>query len=96
MPSFLSTKQIHYAWVIVAIAAAMGFITSAVRFASAALVPHLSDPNGDFGWSYGEISLAFSLQWVVLGLVSPYVGCWETGTAFAGCCWLEDSCSSPA
>ena len=74
MPSFLTTKQIHYAWVIVAIAAAMGFITSAVRFASAALVPHLSDPNGDFGWSYGEISLAFSLQWVVLGLVSPYVG----------------------
>ena len=73
LPMF-SKRQIHYAWVIVAIAAAMGFITSAVRFASAALVPHLSDPNGDFGWSYGEISLAFSLQWVVLGLVSPYIG----------------------
>ena len=74
MLSILSKKQIHYAWVIVAIAAAMGFITSAVRFASAALVPHLSDPDGSFGWSYGEISLAFSLQWVVLGLVSPYIG----------------------
>ena len=74
MLSILSTRQVHYAWVIVAIAATMGFITSAVRFASAALVPHLSDPAGDFGWSYGEISLAFSLQWVVLGLVSPYVG----------------------
>ena len=66
--------KLHYAWVIVAIAAAMGFITSAVRFASAALVPHLSDPDGGFGWGYGEITLAFSLQWVVLGLVSPYVG----------------------
>ena len=65
--------RVHYAWVIVAIAAAMGFITSAVRFAAAALVPHLSDPAG-FGWSYGAITLAFSLQWVVLGLVSPYVG----------------------
>ena len=65
--------RLHYAWIIVAIAAAMGFITSSVRFASAALVPHLSDPSG-FDWSYGEISLAFSLQWVVLGLVSPYVG----------------------
>ena len=70
----LSKRQIHYAWVIVAIAAAMGFITSAVRFAAAALVPHLSDSATGFGWSYGAISLAFSLQWVVLGLVSPYVG----------------------
>ncbi len=52
----------------------MGFITSAVRFAAAALVPHLSDPDAGFGWSYGEISFAFSLQWIVLGLVSPYVG----------------------
>ena len=66
--------RLHYAWVIVAIAAAMGFITSSVRFASAALVPHLSDPAAGFGWSYGAISLGFSLQWVVLGLVSPYVG----------------------
>jgi MFS family permease len=70
----LPTRQVHYAWVIVAIAAAMGFITSAVRFAAAALVPHLSDPTAGFGWSYGAISLAFSLQWIVLGLVSPYVG----------------------
>ena len=70
----LSNRQIHYAWVIVAIAAAMGFITSAVRFAAAALVPHLSDPAAGFGWSYGAISFAFSLNWIVLGLVSPYVG----------------------
>ena len=66
--------RVHYAWVIVAIAAAMGFITSAMRFAAAALVPYLSDPVAGFGWSYGAISLAFSLQWIVLGLVSPYVG----------------------
>ena len=70
----LHRGPIHYAWIIVAIAAIMGFITSAVRFAAAALVPHLSDPNGAFGWSYGEISFAFSLQWIVLGLVSPYIG----------------------
>ena len=57
-----------------AIAATMGFITSSVRFAAAALVPHLSDTAAGFGWSYGEISLAFSLQWIVLGLVSPYIG----------------------
>ena len=52
----------------------MGFITSSVRFAAAALVPHLSDPAAGFGWSYGAISLAFSLQWIIFGLASPYVG----------------------
>ena len=67
-------NRIHYAWVIVAIAATMGFITSSVRFAAAALVPHLGDPTAGFGWSYGAISLAFSLQWIVFGLASPYVG----------------------
>ena len=66
--------RIHYAWIIVAIAATMGFITSSVRFAAAALVPYLSDTAGQFGWSYGAISLAFSLQWIVFGLASPYVG----------------------
>ena len=70
----ISRKQVHYAWIIVAIAAAMGFITSSMRFAAAALVPHLSDPIAGFGWSYGVISLAFSLQWMVLGLASPCVG----------------------
>ena len=70
----LLKRPIHYAWVIVAIAATMGFITSSVRFAAAALVPHLSDSAAGFGWSYGAITLAFSLQWIVLGLVSPYIG----------------------
>ncbi len=67
-------EQFHYAWVIVALAGLMGFITSAMRFAAAALVPHLIDPAEGFGWSYGTVTLAFSLQWIVLGLASPYVG----------------------
>ena len=67
-------RQIHYAWAVVAVAAAMGFITSSVRFAAAALVPYLRDSANGFGWSYGSISLAFSLQWIVLGIISPYVG----------------------
>jgi MFS family permease len=69
----VGTRQIHYAWVIVAIAATMGFIASSVRFAAAALVPFLSSASG-FGWSYAAISLAFSIQWLVLGVMSPYVG----------------------
>ena len=70
----VGTRRIHYAWVIVALAAAMGFVTTSVRFAAAALVPYLSDPASGFGWSYGAISLAFSLQWLVLGIMSPYIG----------------------
>ena len=70
----VGTRQIHYAWVIVAIATTMLLVTSSVRFAAAALVPYLNDPDSGFGWSYAAISFAFSLQWLVLGIVSPYVG----------------------
>ena len=70
----VGTRQIHYAWVIVAIATTMLVVTSSVRFAAAALVPYLNDPDSGFGWSYAAISFAFSLQWLVLGIVSPYVG----------------------
>ena len=66
--------RVHYAWAIVGIAAMMGFITSSVRFAAAALVPYLGDPAAGFGWSYGAITFAFSLQWIIFGLASPYVG----------------------
>jgi MFS family permease len=69
----LGTRRLHYAWVIVAIASAMGMISSSVRFATSVLVPHLRDPAG-FGWSYGAIAFAFTLQWFVSGLVSPGVG----------------------
>ena len=70
----VGSRGIHYGWVIVALASTMGCITSAVRFAAAALVPYLRDSASGFGWSYGAISLGFSLQWFVLGVVSPYVG----------------------
>jgi len=38
------------------------------------LVPYLNDSASGFGWSYAAISLAFSIQWLVLGIMSPYVG----------------------
>ena len=69
----LGTRRLHYAWVIVAIASGMGMISSSVRFATSVLVPHLRDPAG-FGWSYGAIAFAFTLQWLVSGLVSPWIG----------------------
>ena len=70
----VGSRRIHYGWVIVAIASTIGFLTSSVRFAATALVPYLRDSASGFGWSYGAISLGFSLQWLVLGIVSPYIG----------------------
>ena len=70
----VGSRRIHYGWVIVAIATTMLLVTSSVRFATAALVPYLSDPASGFGWSYAAISFAFSLQWFVLAIMSPYVG----------------------
>ncbi len=54
------TRRIHYAWVIVAVAAGVGMITSPMGFATSVLIPHLQDPKG-FGWSYFAISIAFAL-----------------------------------
>ena len=70
----IGAQRIHYGWVIAAIATIMFLVTSSVRFATAALVPYLSNPSSGFGWSYSAISLAFSLQWIVLAIMSPYVG----------------------
>ncbi len=70
----VKSSRIHYAWIIVAIASTMVLVTSSIRFAAAALVPHLNDAEAGFGWDYSAITLGFSLQWIVLGLVSPFIG----------------------
>ena len=74
-PSELSfgSWRIHYAWVIVILAAVMWMISSSIRFSVTPLIPHLEDPDG-FGWSYGAIAVAFSLQWLLAGLLGPVMG----------------------
>ena len=57
-----------------AIAATMVLVTSSIRFAAAALVPYLNDADAGVGWGYAAITLGFSLQWIILGFVSPYIG----------------------
>ena len=69
----VGARRVHYAWVIVAVASVMWMITSSIRFAASLLVPHLEDPAG-FGWSYGAIALAFTLQWVISGVLAPASG----------------------
>ena len=57
----------------VMLAGAMWTISSSIRFAATPLIPHLQAPSG-FGWSYGAIAFAFSLQWLVSGLLGPVMG----------------------
>ena len=70
----IGQRRIHYAWIIVALAAVMLAISSSIRFSATVLIPHLEDPEGGFGWSYGAIAFAFSLQWLLSGLLGPVMG----------------------
>ncbi len=72
-PSQLSigNRQVHYAWVIVAAAALMRLSSSSFRTSSSILIPRLVET---FGWSYGMVGLAFSLQWVVSGMFGTPAG----------------------
>ena len=72
-PSRLSVGQrhIHYAWVIVGVAALMRLSSSSFRTSSSILIPRLVDT---FGWSYGMVGGAFALQWVVSGMFGPPAG----------------------
>ncbi|MAQ12032.1 MAG: MFS transporter [Chloroflexota bacterium] len=63
--------QIHYAWVIVAVAAVMRLFSSSFRSSSSILIPRLVD---SFGWSYGAVGLGFAIQWIVSGLFGPPAG----------------------
>lgn len=67
----VGSKDIHYAWVIVAVASVMWTMSSAIRFATSLLV---SDFENDFGWDYGLIALAFTFQWVLSGSLGPLIG----------------------
>ena len=72
-PSRLAVGQqtIHYAWAIVVVAAAMRLSASAVRTSFSILVPRFVET---FGWSYGAVGIALSLQWMFSGLFGPGAG----------------------
>ena len=62
---------IHYAWVIVVVAAGMRLSASAVRTSFAILVPRLVET---FGWSHGMIGFGLALQWAFSGIFGPAAG----------------------
>ena len=67
----VSGHSVHYAWVIVAVAAVMRLFSSSFRSSSSILIPRLVD---SFGWSYGAVGFGFALQWVVSGMLGPSAG----------------------
>jgi MFS family permease len=67
----IGKRQVHYAWVIVVVAAIMRLSTSAFRSSSSILIPRIVET---FGWSYGAVGIGFSLQWVISGLFGPPAG----------------------
>jgi MFS family permease len=69
----VGARRIHYSWVIVVVASVMWMTSSSIRFATSLLVPYLEDPDY-FGWSYGAIAFAFTLQWLLSGVLGPVVG----------------------
>ena len=67
----IAGQPVHYAWVIVAVAAVMRLFSSSFRSSSSVLIPRLVE---SFGWSYGAVGFGFALQWVVSGLLGPSAG----------------------
>ncbi len=61
----------HYAWVIVAIIAAMQMVGAAMRMAFVVLIDPLTQT---FGWSQSEVTLAYAITSVVTALASPFAG----------------------
>ena len=67
----IAGQHIHYAWVIVGVAAVMRLFSSSFRSSSSILIPRLVE---SFGWSYGAVGFGFALQWVVSGMLGPSAG----------------------
>ncbi len=67
----IAGQQVHYAWVIVGVAAVMRLFSSSFRSSSSILIPRLVE---SFGWSYGAVGFGFALQWVVSGMLGPSAG----------------------
>ena len=67
----IAGRSVHYAWVIVAVAAVMRLFSSSFRSSSSILIPRLVD---SFGWSYGAVGLGFAIQWIVSGMFGPTAG----------------------
>lgn len=69
----LGRRNVHYSWVIVGIASMMWMTSSGMRFAASLLIDEFNKPEY-FGWSIGAITVGFTIQWLMSGLLAPISG----------------------
>jgi sugar phosphate permease len=66
---WLSRRDIHYAWVVLAIV----FLTMLISSAALGLPGAFLQPLGkEFGWSAGDVSSAFAVRFALYGLLGPF------------------------
>ena len=72
MDSYRKRPRIFYGWYIVGAAVVIVLYTGGVvHFGFTAFFKSIAD---EFGWSYAQVSLAFSLRGFEMGLLAPFVG----------------------
>ncbi|MDA0263575.1 MAG: MFS transporter [Chloroflexi bacterium] len=69
--AFGLTSRIHYAWIVIAIAAFMHMAGGSIRQAFGVLIVPLQD---DMGWSPATVTLAYSLASITGALLAPLSG----------------------
>lgn len=65
---------IHYTWIIVAILATVQVLATSISMAAGILLPPLTDPGGDFGWSIGTIGAGIATYYLVGATFAPVSG----------------------
>ena len=70
----ISRANFHYAWVIVAVLAAVQIVALSINFAGGVLVQPLADSEGQFGFSLSNIGASFGLYFLTAAALAPVAG----------------------
>ena len=74
LSQWLNRAPFHYAWVIVGILALVQMVALSINFAGGVLVGPLTDPDGDFGFSFSNIGFSFGVYYLSAALLAPVAG----------------------
>ena len=74
LSQWLNRAPFHYAWVIVGILALVQMVALSINFAGGVLVGPLTDPDGDFGFSFSNIGFSFGLYFLSSAMLAPVAG----------------------
>ena len=74
LSQWLNRAPFHYAWVIVGILALVQMVALSINFAGGVLVDPLTDPDGEFGFSFSNIGFSFGLYFLSSAMLAPVAG----------------------